>query len=101
MNIKQKIMNNDLSMEGIIAELHTYKTGAEKAKFLREMGQLNLPYDVNWESLAQGHEGSKPFPVIKKDTDKDEDILKDYVDPVGETEAHGDPLTKQELDALL
>ncbi len=68
------------------------------------MGQLNLPYDVKWERLAQGWEGTRPFPVIKKIEDEgDEDILSDRIsfDPVGEGEAHGDPLTKRELDALL
>ena len=98
---KEKIANNDLSMEGIIEEFNTYDTPLDKAKFLREMGQLNLPYDVKWERLAQGYDGTRPFPVIKKVDLGDEDILSDRFDPVGETEGHGDPLTKQELDALL
>ena len=61
---KQTILENDLSMPAIMAEFHTYKTGAQKAKYLREMGQLNLPYDVNWENLAQCHEGAKSWPSI-------------------------------------
>ena len=40
---KQTILDNDLSMPSIMAEFKTYKTGAEKAKYFREMGQLNLP----------------------------------------------------------
>ncbi len=103
--IQQKIKENDLSMQGILKEFNSYDNPLDKAKFLREMGQLNLPYDVNWERLAQGYDGTKPFPVIKKvDEDEgDEDILSDRIsfDPVGEGEAHGDPLTKRELDALL
>ena len=63
---KQTILENDLSMPAIVAEFHTYKTGAQKAKYLREMEQLNLPYDVNWERLAQGYEGTNPFPVYDK-----------------------------------
>ena len=103
--IQQKIKENDLSMQGILKEFNSYDNPLDKAKFLREMGQLNLPYDVNWERLAQGYDGTKPFPVIKKvDEDEgDEDILSDRVsmDSVGHAEAHGDPLTKRELDALL
>ena len=100
MNRKQKIMNNDLSMEGIIAELHTYKTGAEKAKFLREMGSLNLPYDVNWENLAQCHEGTKSWPVYKSKDEKDEDILKDTFE-VSQSSGDDKPLTHEELEALI
>ncbi len=102
--IQQKIKENDLSMPAIIREFNSYDSPLDKAKFLREMGQLNLPYDVKWERLAQGWEGTRPFPVIKKIEDEgDEDILSDRIsfDPVGEGEAHGDPLTKRELDALL
>ena len=40
---KQIILENDLSIPAIMAELETYKTGKQKAKFLREMGSLNLP----------------------------------------------------------
>ena len=61
---KQIRLENDLTMPAITAEFHTYKTGAEKAKYLREMGQLNLPYDVNWENLAQCYEGAKSWPSI-------------------------------------
>ena len=103
--IQQKIKENDLSMQGILKEFNSYDNPLDKAKFLREMGGLNLPYDVNWERLAQGYDGTKPFPVIKKvDEDEgDEDILSDRVsmDSVGHAEGHGDPLTKRVLDALL
>jgi len=97
---KQIILDNDLSMPSIIAEFNTYKTGAEKAKFLREMAQLNLPYDVKWENLAQCHEGTKSWPVYKIKKDKDENILSD-----GGTEEvttmDDKPLTKEELEALI
>ena len=36
---KQIILDNDLSIPAIMAELETYKTGKQKAKFLREMGK--------------------------------------------------------------
>ena len=101
---KQTILENDLSMPAIVAEFHTYKTGAQKAKYLREMEQLNLPYDVNWERLAQGHEGSKPFPVYKinseGETKKDEDILKDTFE-VSTSAGEDKPLTREELEALI
>ena len=97
---KQIILDNDLSMPAIMAEFNTYKTGAEKAKFLREMAQLNLPYDVKWENLAQCHEGTKSWPVYKIKKDKDENILSD-----GGTEEvttmDDKPLTKEELEALI
>ena len=97
---KQIILDNDLSMPSIITEFNTYKTGAEKAKFLREMAQLNLPYDVKWENLAQCHEGTKSWPVYKIKKDKDENILSD-----GGTEEvttmDDKPLTKEELEALI
>ena len=97
---KQIILDNDLSMPSIIAEFNTYKTGAEKAKFLREMAQLNLPYDVKWENLAQCHEGTKSWPVYKIKKDKDENILSD-----GGTEEvttmDDKPLTHEELEALI
>ena len=94
-------MNNDLSMEGIMAEFRSYKTGKQKAKFLREMANLNLPYDVKWENLAQCHEGSKSWPVYKSDKkEKDENILSD-----GGTEEvttmDDKPLTHEELEALI
>ena len=94
-------MNNDLSMEGIMAEFKSYKTGKQKAKFLREMANLNLPYDVKWENLAQCHEGSKSWPVYKSDKkEKDENILSD-----GGTEEvttmDDKPLTHEELEALI
>ena len=94
-------MNNDLSMEGIMAEFRSYKTGKQKAKFLREMANLNLPYDIKWENLAQCHEGSKPWPVYKSDKkEKDENILSD-----GGTEEvttmDDKPLTHEELEALI
>ena len=86
-------------MPDILKEFHTYKNGKQKAKYLREMGTLNLPHAVNWESLAQCWEGTKKWPA--KNTDKEDDtILKDYLDPVGETKQE-DTITKQELDALL
>ena len=76
-------MNNDLSMEGIMAEFKSYKTGKQKAKFLREMANLNLPYDVKWENLAQCYEGSKSWPVYKSDKkEKDENILEPHMAPI-------------------
>ena len=94
-------MNNDLSLEGIMAEFRSYKTGKQKAKFLREMANLNLPYDIKWENLAQCHEGSKSGPVYKSDKkEKDENILSD-----GGTEEvttmDDKPLTHEELEALI
>ena len=94
-------MNNDLSLEGIMAEFRSYKTGKQKAKFLREMANLNLPYDIKWENLAQCHEGSKSWPVYKSDKkEKDENILSD-----GGTEEvttmDDKPLTHEELEALI
>jgi hypothetical protein len=94
-------MNNDLSMEGIMAEFKSYKTGKQKAKFLREMANLNLPYDIKWENLAQCYEGSKSWPVYKSDKkEKDENILSD-----GGTEEvttmDDKPLTHEELEALI
>ena len=73
---KQIILENDLSIPAIMAELETYKTGKQKAKFLREMGSLNLPYDIKWETLAQCHEGTKEWPSFnyKNKEEKDEDI---------------------------
>ena len=105
MDIKEKIKNNDLSMPQIIAEFNTYKTNAEKAKFLREMGQLNLPYDVKWENLAKVYEGTKSWPKVLSNAQKNEDILNDYksvryIDPVGETDDE-ETLTMQELNALI
>jgi len=98
-----KIMDNDLTMPDIIKEFKTYKTGKEKAKYLREMGQLRLPHTVKWENLAQCWEGSKPWP---KSDGKDEDIMKDYVEkPKKENEVlqgtEDDRLTVQEKDAIL
>ena len=94
-------MNNDLSLEGIMAEFRSYKTGKQKAKFLREMANLNLPYDIKWENLAQCHEGSKSWPVYKSDKkERDENILSD-----GGTEEvttmDDKPLTHEELEALI
>ena len=97
---KQTILENSLSIEDITKELNSYKTGKEKAKFLREMEQLNLPYDIKWENLAQCHEGTKSWPVYKIKKDKDENILSD-----GGTEEvttmDDKPLTKEELEALI
>ena len=98
---KQTILDNDLSMPSIMAEFKTYKTGAEKAKYLREMGQLNLPYDVEWENLAQCWEGTKSWPVFNSsEKQKDENILSD-----GGTEEvttmDDKPLTHEELEALI
>jgi len=93
--------NNDLSMEGIMAELESYKSGKQKAKFLREMGQLNLPYDIKWENLACFHEGSKPWPSFTSTKkDKNEDILKDTIE-VSQSAGDDKPLTKEELEALI
>ena len=50
--IQQKIKENDLSMQGILKEFNSYDNPLDKAKFLREMGGLNLPYDVNWEAMS-------------------------------------------------
>ena len=101
---KQTILDNDLSMPAIMAEFHTYKTGAEKAKYLREMGQLNLPYSVNWEELAQCHEGEKPWPSFKYTKkalkDKDENILSDNFE-VSQSAGEDKPLTHEELEALI
>ena len=97
---KQTILENSLSIEDITKELNSYKTGKQKAKFLREMDQLNLPYDIKWENLAQCHEGTKSWPVYKIQKDKDENILSD-----GGTEEvttmDDKPLTKEELEALI
>mgnify|MGYP003124337232 FL=1 len=97
---KQTIMENSLSIEDINKELHSYKTGKQKAKFLREMGQLNLPYDIKWENLAQCHEGTKSWPVYKIEKDKDENILSDGGTEVVTT-MDDKPLTKEELEALI
>ena len=96
---KQAMMENMLTMPDIMKEFHTYKTGKQKAKYLREMGTLNLPHAVNWENLAQCWEGTKKWPA-KKTMDEDDTILKDYLDPLGETNAEKS-VTMQELDALL
>ena len=97
---KQIILDNDLSLPAIMAEFKSYKTGKQKAKYLREMANLNLPYDIKWENLAQCHEGTKSWPVYKIQKDKDENILSD-----GGTEEvttmDDKPLTKEELEALI
>jgi|TARA_E500000318_G_C3386132_1_gene144120 hypothetical protein len=97
---KQTILENSLSIEDITKELNSYKTGKEKAKFLREMEQLNLPYDIKWENLAQCHEGTKSWPTYKIKKEKDENILSD-----GGTEEvttmDDKPLTHEELEALI
>ena len=97
---KQIILDNDLSLPSIMAEFNSYETGVEKAKYLREMAQLNLPYDIKWEELAQCHEGTKSWPVYKKTKEKDENILSD-----GGTEEvntmDDKPLTHEELEALI
>ena len=97
---KQTILENSLSIEDITKELNSYKTGKEKAKFLREMEQLNLPYDIKWENLAQCHEGTKSLPTYKIKKEKDENILSD-----GGTEEvttmDDKPLTHEELEALI
>jgi hypothetical protein len=109
---KQIRLENDLTMPAITAEFHTYKTGAEKAKYLREMGQLNLPYDINWENLAQCYEGAKSWPSInytkKALEEKDENILSDkikndYMDNIEVSQSAGEdkPLTHEELEALI
>jgi len=99
---KQIILDNDLSIPAIMAELETYKTGKQKAKFLREMGQLNLPYSIKWENLAQCHEGTKQWPSykFKNKDDKDEDILKDTFE-VSTSSGDDKPLTHAELEALI
>ena len=97
---KQTILENSLSIEDITKELNSYKTGKQKAKFLREMEQLNLPYDIKWENLAQCHEGTKSWPVYKIEKDKDENILSDGVTEVVTT-MDDKPLTKEELEALI
>ena len=97
---KQTILENSLSIEDITKELNSYKTGKEKAKFLREREQLNLPYDIKWENLAQCHEGTKSWPTYKIKKEKDENILSD-----GGTEEvttmDDKPLTHEELEALI
>tara|TARA_X000001382_G_C3172757_1_gene180109 strand:- start:2242 stop:2550 length:309 start_codon:yes stop_codon:yes gene_type:complete len=97
---KQTILENSLSIEDITKELNSYKTGKQKAKFLREMEQLNLPYDIKWENLAQCHEGTKSWPVYKIEKDKDENILSDGGTEVVTT-MDDKPLTKEELEALI
>ena len=97
---KQTILENSLSIEDITKELKSYETGEEKAKFLREMGQLNLPYDIKWENLAQCYEGTKSWPVYKKETEKDENLLSDGGTEVV-TSMDDKPLTKEELEALI
>ena len=97
---KQKILENSLSIEDITKELNSYKTGAQKAKFLREMEQLNLPYDIKWENLAQCHEGTKSWPVYKIKKEKDENILSDGGTEVVTT-MDDKPLTQEELEALI
>ena len=99
---KQIILDNDLSIPAIMAELETYKSGKQKAKFLREMEQLNLPYDIKWETLAQCHEGTKQWPSYnyKNKSDKDEDILKDTFE-VSTSSGDDKPLTHAELEALI
>ena len=101
---KQIILENDLSMPAIMAEFNSYETGAEKAKFLREMDQLNLPYDVKWENLAQCWEGTKSWPVYKSSENekdkKDENILSDSFE-VSESSGDDKPLTHEELEALI
>ena len=97
---KQIILDNDLSLPSIMAEFNSYETGAEKAKYLREMAQLNLPYDIKWEELAQCHEGTTSWPTYKIKKEKDENILSD-----GGTEEvttmDDKPLTHEELEALI
>ena len=97
---KQTILENSLSIEDTTKELNSYKTGKQKAKFLREMEQLNLPYDIKWENLAQCHEGTKSWPVYKIEKDKDENILSDGGTEVVTT-MDDKPLTKEELEALI
>ena len=97
---KQTILENSLSIEDITKELNSYKTGKQKAKFLREMEQHNLPYDIKWENLAQCHEGTKSWPVYKIEKDKDENILSDGGTEVVTT-MDDKPLTKEELEALI
>ena len=98
---KQIILDNDLSLPAIMAEFNSYKTGKQKAKFLREMGNCNLPYDINWENLAQCYEGSKSWPVFKSDKkDKDENILSDGGSEEVTT-MDDKPLTNEELEALI
>ena len=48
---KKEMMENMLTMPDILKEFHSYKTGKQKAAYLREMGTLNLPHAVNWENL--------------------------------------------------
>ena len=97
---KQTILENSLSIEDITKELNSYKTGKEKAKFLREMEQLNLPYDIKWENLARCRAGTKSWPTYKIKKEKDENILSD-----GGTEEvttmDDKPLTHEELEALI
>ena len=96
---KKEMMENMLTMPDILKEFHSYKTKAKKAAYLREMGTLNLPHAVNWENLAQATEGTRKWPA-KKTNKEDDTILKDYLDPVGETEAEK-VLTMQEVEALI
>ena len=97
---RKQTIENSLSIEDITKELNSYKTGKQKAKFLREMEQLNLPYDIKWENLAQCHEGTKSWPVYKIEKDKDENILSDGGTEVVTT-MDDKPLTKEELEALI
>ncbi len=110
MATKKAIEENSLSMEDIIKELNSYKTPERKASFLLEMKGLNLPYKVDWQSLADSWLGNKAWPEKKIDEDDkewwekekktaNEKILSDYIEPLqGQDDK---PLTKEELESLI
>ena len=69
MATKKQILENTLSMPDIIKEFNSYKTDERKASFLLEMKGLNLPYKVDWQSLADSWLGNKAWPEKTKQDD--------------------------------
>ena len=109
MATKKQILENTLSMPDIIKEFNSYKTDERKASFLLEMKGLNLPYKVDWQSLADSWLGNKTWPEkTKQDDDEDwwekektvnEKILSDDIEPIqGQDDK---PLTKDEVESLI
>lgn len=109
MATKKQILENTLSMPDIIKEFNSYKTDELKASFLLEMKGLNLPYKVDWQSLADSWLGNKAWPEkTKQDDDEDwwekektvnEKILSDDIEPIqGQDDK---PLTKDEVESLI
>ena len=109
MATKKQILENTLSMPDIIKEFNSYKTDERKASFLLEMKGLNLPYKVDWQSLADSWLGNKAWPEKTIDEDDkewwekektiNEKILSDDFEPIqGQDDK---PLTKEELESLI